>query len=67
VRSAIAYSARIVREMSLVVTASVGLCLWIVIWALGVSGLDAMGLGLLGIAVMVAVRTLWILSSRKDQ
>lgn len=53
--------------MSLVVTATVGLCLWIAIWALGVSGLDAMGFGLLGMAVMTAVRNLWNLSSRKDQ
>ncbi len=42
--------------MSLVIAATVGLCVWIVLWALNISGLDAIlpGVGL--VLIVMAVR-----------
>jgi hypothetical protein len=42
--------------MGLVLTATFGLCLWIVIWALNVSGLDAIGITLGMVLIAIAVR-----------
>ncbi|MGH2870543.1 MAG: hypothetical protein ACRDNK_23610 [Solirubrobacteraceae bacterium] len=44
--------------MGLIITATVGLCLWIIIWSLNVSGLDAIGLALVMVLVAIGVRNL---------
>ncbi len=44
--------------MGLILTATAGLCIWIVIWALNVSGLDAIGLAILMVLVAIGVRNL---------
>jgi hypothetical protein len=53
--------------MGLVLTATAGLCIWIVIWALNVSGLDAIGLAILMVLVAIGVRNLLpFLPGRRD-
>jgi hypothetical protein len=53
--------------MGLILTATAGLCIWIIIWALNVSGLDAIGLALLMVLVAIAVRNLLpFLPGRRD-
>jgi hypothetical protein len=53
--------------MGLVLTATAGLCIWIIIWALNVSGLDAIGLALVMVLVAIAVRNLLpFLPGRRD-
>ena len=52
--------------MALVITGTIGLCIWIVLWALNVSGFDAL------LIVMVLIVTAFRnvgphLTSRKDQ
>jgi hypothetical protein len=42
--------------MGLIITATVGLCIWIVLWSLNVSGLDAIGLALVMVLVAIGVR-----------
>jgi hypothetical protein len=42
--------------MGLILTGTAGLCLWIVLWALGVSGLDAILIAVLMALVAVAMR-----------
>ena len=42
--------------MGLIITATFGLCLWIVLWALNVSGFDAILIGILMVLVAIAVR-----------
>ena len=42
--------------MGLILTGTAGLCLWIVLWALGVSGLDAILIAVLMVLVAVATR-----------
>ena len=44
--------------MGLILTATAGLCLWIVLWALGVSGFDAILIAVLMVLVALAVRQL---------
>jgi hypothetical protein len=44
--------------MGLVLTATAGLCLWIVLWALGTSGFDSILIGVAMVLVAVAMRTL---------
>jgi hypothetical protein len=44
--------------MGLVLTATTGLCIWIIIWALNVSGLDALFIGIGMILIAIAVHTL---------
>jgi hypothetical protein len=41
--------------MGLILTATAGLCLWIVLWALGVKGFD--GILIAGIMVVLAIGT----------
>jgi hypothetical protein len=43
--------------MALIITATFGLCLWIVLWSLNVSGLDGLLLAILFVLVALAVRT----------
>jgi hypothetical protein len=53
--------------MGLVITAAVGLCLWIIIWALNVSGLDAIFLAIVMVLVAIGVRNLLpFLPGRRD-
>jgi hypothetical protein len=53
--------------MGLVITAAAGLCLWIVIWALNVSGLDAIFLAIVMVLVAIGVRNLLpFLPGRRD-
>jgi hypothetical protein len=43
--------------MGLILTATAGLCLWIVLWALGVSGFDAILIAVLMVLVAIGTRT----------
>jgi hypothetical protein len=53
--------------MGLILTTTVGLCLWIVIWALNVSGLDAIMLAIVMVLVAIGVRNLLpFLPGRRD-
>ena len=53
--------------MGLILTATAGLCIWIIIWALNVSGLDAIGLALLMVLLAIGVRNLLpFLPGRRD-
>jgi hypothetical protein len=53
--------------MGLVLTATAGLCIWIILWALNVSGLDAIGLAILMVLVAIGVRNLLpFLPGRRD-
>ncbi len=53
--------------MGLALTATFGLCLWIVIWALNVSGLDAIGITLAMVLIAVCIRNvLPYLPGRRD-
>lgn len=44
--------------MGLIITATVGLCIWIILWSLNVSGLDAIGLALVMVLIAIGVRNL---------
>jgi hypothetical protein len=44
--------------MGLILTATAGLCIWIVAWALGLSGLDAIFFALGMVLVAIGVRNL---------
>ncbi|HEX8976000.1 MAG TPA: hypothetical protein VF781_05755 [Solirubrobacteraceae bacterium] len=43
--------------MGVILTATAGLCIWIVIWALNVSGLDAIMITIVMVLIAVGVRT----------
>ena len=54
--------------MALVVTATAGLCIWIVLWALNVSGLDGMLIALVLVLIAVALQNVIPnLTGRKDR
>lgn len=54
--------------MALVVTATAGLCIWIVLWALNVSGLDAILIGLVMVLLVIGVQNVRPrITGRKDQ
>ncbi|WP_249009957.1 hypothetical protein [Conexibacter sp. DBS9H8] len=44
--------------MEVIATATAGLMLWIVIWALGVSGLDALIIGIVAFLIALSAQTL---------
>ena len=44
--------------MGLILTATAGLCIWIVIWALNVSGLDAIMIAIVMVLIAIGVRNL---------
>jgi hypothetical protein len=44
--------------MGLILTATVGLCLWIVLWALGVSGFDAILIAIVMVLITIGIRNL---------
>jgi hypothetical protein len=53
--------------MGLVITATAGLCIWIIIWSLNVSGLDAFFVTLLMVLIAIGVRNLLpFLPGRRD-
>ena len=53
--------------MGLIITATIGLCLWIFIWSLNVSGLDAIMLAIVMVLVAIGVRNLLpFLPGRRD-
>jgi hypothetical protein len=52
--------------MGLILTAGAGLCIWIVIWSLNVSGLDAIGIALVMVLIAIAVRNLLPFPGRRD-
>jgi hypothetical protein len=54
--------------MALVITGTFGLCVWIVLWALNVSGFDALLIGIVLVLIVTALRNVYPrLTSRKDQ
>ena len=53
--------------MGLILTATAGLCIWIVIWSLGVSGLDAILITIGMVLIAIGVRNLLpFLPGRRD-
>jgi hypothetical protein len=53
--------------MGLILTATAGLCIWIVIWALNVSGLDAIMIAIVMVLVAIGIRNLLpYLPGRRD-
>jgi hypothetical protein len=44
--------------MGLIITATAGLCLWIILWSLAISGLDSILIGIGMVLVAIAVRNL---------
>jgi hypothetical protein len=53
--------------MGLVLTATAGLCIWIILWGLNVSGLDAILIAIVMILIAIGVRNLLpFLPGRRD-
>ena len=53
--------------MGLILTATAGLCIWIVLWALNVSGFDAIAIAILMVLIAIGVRNLLpFLPGRRD-
>lgn len=53
--------------MGLILTGTAGLCLWIILWSLNVSGFDAILIAIVMVLVAIAVRTLLpFLPGRRD-
>jgi hypothetical protein len=53
--------------MGLILTATTGLCLWIVLWSLNVSGFDAILIAVAMVVLAIAVRNLLpFLPGRRD-
>ena len=53
--------------MGLILTATAGLCIWIVIWSLNVSGLDAILITIGMVLIAIGVRNLMpLLPGRRD-
>ena len=44
--------------MGLILTATAGLCLWVVLWSLNISGLDAILIGVVMVLIALGVRQL---------
>jgi hypothetical protein len=44
--------------MGLIITGTAGLCLWIILWSLNVSGFDAILIAVLMVLIATALRTL---------
>jgi hypothetical protein len=44
--------------MGLILTATAGLCMWIIVWSLGVSGLDAILITVVMVLIAIGVRNL---------
>lgn len=53
--------------MGLIITAGAGLCIWIIIWSLNVSGLDAIMIAVVMVLIAIGVRNLLpYLPGRRD-
>ena len=53
--------------MGLILTATAGLCIWIIFWSLNVSGLDAILIAIVMVLVAIGVRNLLpFLPGRRD-
>ncbi|MGB0094435.1 MAG: hypothetical protein WBP81_18135 [Solirubrobacteraceae bacterium] len=53
--------------MGLILTATAGLCLWIILWSLNVSGFDSILIAIVMVIVAIAVRNLLpLLPGRRD-
>jgi hypothetical protein len=53
--------------MGLILTATAGLCIWIVVWSLNVSGLDALMIAIVMVLIAIGVRNLLpYLPGRRD-
>jgi hypothetical protein len=53
--------------MGLILTATAGLCLWIVLWSLNISGLDSILIGIVMVLIALGVRQLLpLLPGRRD-
>ena len=53
--------------MGLILTAAAGLCIWIVIWSLNVSGLDAIMIAVVMVLIAIGIRNLLpFLPGRRD-
>ncbi|MGZ4169464.1 MAG: hypothetical protein ACXVSA_22350 [Solirubrobacteraceae bacterium] len=53
--------------MGLILTATAGLCIWIIIWSLNVSGLDAIMIAIVMVLVAIGIRNLLpYLPGRRD-
>jgi hypothetical protein len=53
--------------MALILTATAGLCLWIILWALNVSGFDAILIAVVMVLIALAVQQLLpFLPGRRD-
>jgi hypothetical protein len=44
--------------MGLILTATAGLCIWIIVWSLDVSGLDAILIAVVMVLIAIGVRNL---------
>ena len=53
--------------MGLILTATAGLCLWVVLWSLNISGLDAILIGVVMVLIAIGVKQLLpFLPGRRD-
>ncbi len=53
--------------MGLILTATAGLCIWIIIWSLNVSGLDAILITVVMVLIAIGLRNLIpLLPGRRD-
>lgn len=53
--------------MGLILTATAGLCLWIILWSLNISGFDAILIAVLMVLIAIAARNLLpFLPGRRD-
>ena len=53
--------------MGLILTATAGLCLWIILWSLGISGFDSILIAVLMVLIAIATRNLLpFLPGRRD-
>lgn len=53
--------------MGLILTATAGLCLWIILWSLNISGLDSILIGIVLVLIALGVRQLLpFLPGRRD-
>jgi hypothetical protein len=53
--------------MGLIMTATAGLCLWIILWSLNISGLDSILIGIVMVLIALGVRQLLpFLPGRRD-
>ena len=53
--------------MGLILTATAGLCLWIILWSLNVSGLDSILIGIVLVLIALGVRQMLpFLPGRRD-